>query len=193
MQELENLRALFPAKAPRLHIEQGDANQKLRDWCKNTNWTKHRAVVFLDPYGMEVEWQTITALADTKAVDLWLLFPLGQAVNRLLTRKGPPDGIWADKLTRMFGTPSWREEFYKPRAQMSFLDDDEVLEKDTDFDKIGDFFVHRLKEVFAQVAEKPRPLCNSKNVPIFLLCFAAANPKGAHTAVRIAQYILQMR
>jgi len=193
VQELENLRTAFPAKAGKLQIEQGDANEKLRDWCRNTNWKTHRAVVFLDPYGMEVDWQTIAALAKTQAVDLWLLFPLGQAVNRLLTRNGPPDGIWADKLTRMFGTSSWREEFYKPRAQTSFWDDDEVLEKDADFDKIGGFFVRRLKEVFAKVAEKPRPLCNSKNVPIFLLCFAAANPKGAPTAVRIAQHILQMR
>jgi len=34
-------------------------------------------------------------------------------------------------------------------------------------------------------------LCNSRNNPIFLLCFASANPKGAPTAVRIAQYLLK--
>lgn len=193
VQELEDLRVSFPGKAHRLQIEQGDANEKLRDWCKNTNWKVHRAVVFLDPYGMEVEWQTIVTLAETKAVDLWLLFPLGQAVNRLLTRNGPPDGLWAEKLTRMFGTSAWREEFYKPRAQTSFLEDAEALEKVADFDTIGNFFVRRLMEVFAKVAEKPRPLYNSKNVPIFLLCFAAANPRGAPIAVRIAQHILQMK
>ena len=31
------------------------------------------------------------------------------------------------------------------------------------------------------VAENPLPLCNRKNVPIYLLCFAAVNPKAAST------------
>lgn len=192
--ELEALKVSFPEKAERIRVIQGEANERLQKWCASTNWKTHRAVVFLDPYGMEVDWQTITALAETKAVDLWLLFPLGQAVNRLLTRNGPPDGIWADKLTRMFGTPCWREEFYRPRAQMSLFDEneEETLEKVADFDKIGNFFVQRLKSCFAKVAENPRPLSNSKNTPIFLLCFASANPKGAPIAVRIAQYILKM-
>lgn len=191
-QELEVLRASFPEKEQRIEIVHGDANERLQNWCRATNWRTHRAVVFLDPYGMEVKWETIKALANTRAVDLWILFPLGQAVNRLLTRNGPPDGLWADKLTAIFGTTAWREEFYRPRMQMSFLDDGDVLEKDADFDKIGGYFVQRLQEVFAKVAEKPRPLRNSKNTPIFLLCFASANPKGAPIAVRIAQHILTM-
>ena len=39
------------------------------------DWSLHRAVLFLDPYGMQVEWATIEAVAKTKAIDLWLLFP----------------------------------------------------------------------------------------------------------------------
>ena len=139
VQELEKLKVSFPGKARKIRIIHGDANEVLQSWCASTNWKTHRAVAFLDPYGMEVEWQTINALADTKAVDLWLLFPLGQAVNRLLTRNGPPDGIWADKLTRMFGTSDWRDAFYKPRTQMSLFDDEEALEKIADFDMIGSF------------------------------------------------------
>ncbi len=37
---------------------------------------------------MQVDWKTIEAVAATKAIDLWLLFPLGVGVNRLLTRSG---------------------------------------------------------------------------------------------------------
>lgn len=191
-QELETLRSEFPEKTQRVKIINGDANEWLQSWSRTTNWRTHRAVVFLDPYGMEVRWSTIEALSETKAVDLWILFPLGQAVNRLLTRNGPPDGLWANKLTDIFGTSAWREEFYRPRAQMSFLDEGDVLEKDADYDKIGGFFVKRLQDKFAKVAERPRPLRNSKNVPIFLLCFASANPRGAPIAVKIAQHILQM-
>lgn len=187
---LEQLRASFPSIAERVEIRQGEANTVLKDWCHATNWKTNRAVVFLDPYGMEVEWSTIEALATTKAVDLWLLFPLGQAVNRLLKRTSPPEGGWADRLTKFFGTSEWKEEFYRPRQQMSLFDDENILQKEANFDQIGAFFVKRLTSIFAQVADKPLPLRNSNNVPIYLLCFASSNPRGAPTAVKIAQYIL---
>jgi hypothetical protein len=48
-----------------------------------------------------------------------------------------------------------------------------------------------LKTVFAQVVPNPLILTNSKGVPIYLLCFAAGNPKGAPTAVKIAKDILK--
>jgi three-Cys-motif partner protein len=61
----------------RCDFRPGDANAILKAWCKERDWQKERAVVFLDPYGMQVDWSTIEALAATKAIDLWYLFPLG--------------------------------------------------------------------------------------------------------------------
>jgi three-Cys-motif partner protein len=58
------------------------------------DWQKERAVVFLDPYGMQVEWSTIEALAPTKGIDLWNLLPLGMGVARLLTYNGNNDEAW---------------------------------------------------------------------------------------------------
>jgi three-Cys-motif partner protein len=154
------------------------------------NWQKNRAIVFLDPYGMSVEWATVETIGKTKAADLWILFPLGQAVNRLLTRNGPPEGSWATKLTKFFGTEDWKTAFYRPDLQSSLFSDEQTLRKEANFDSISKFFVQRLEKVFAKVAPNYRTLRNSRNVPIFLLYFAAANPKGAATAVRIANHIL---
>jgi len=56
---------------------------------------------------------------------------------------------------------------------------------------IGKFFVKRLNTVFAKVASNPLFMCNSKGVPLFLLCFAAGNPKHARLAVKIAKDILR--
>jgi three-Cys-motif partner protein len=47
--DLERLRAEFPGKAASVEIVQAEANAFLRDWCRQTNWSLHRAVVFLDP------------------------------------------------------------------------------------------------------------------------------------------------
>lgn len=190
---LAGLKSEFPQKAERISILPGEANETLKEWVKQVNWKTHRAVVFLDPYGMEVDWSTIEAIAATKAIDLWILFPLAQAVNRLLTRGKLPNDGWSAKLTRFFGTDEWREAFYKPIPQSSLFpgDMDQRYSKDTDFDAIGEFFVQRLSTIFAKTANNPLPLFNSRNVPLFLLCFAAANPRGATTAVKIAQDILK--
>jgi three-Cys-motif partner protein len=87
-QELENLKERFPQRA--IRIAQEEANTFLKGWCAHTNWRTCRSVMFLDPYGMQVDWPLIETIARTEAIDLWLLFPLGVAVNRLLTKNEPP-------------------------------------------------------------------------------------------------------
>ncbi|MCG3112125.1 MAG: three-Cys-motif partner protein TcmP [Candidatus Manganitrophus sp. SB1] len=171
-------------------IKSSDANIFLREWCEQTNWKKNRAVVFLDPYGMQVDWSTIEKIAATEAIDLWILYPLGQAVNRLLKREGPPTGGWADRLTRFFGSEEWKTRFYKLSPQETLFGDSS-LEKGADFDSLGNYFLERLGTVFTAVAKNTLALRNSKGVPLFLLCFAAGNPKGAKTAVGIANDILK--
>ena len=88
--ELEKLKKQFPERASSLEILPGDANEILVSWVGSQNWNKTRAVVFLDPYGMQVDWETLKALGATSGVDLWLLFPLGVGVMRLLTKSAPP-------------------------------------------------------------------------------------------------------
>jgi three-Cys-motif partner protein len=191
VKELEKLRSEFPDRHAVIQIEQGDANDVLQQWCQKTDWQRHRAVVFLDPYGMQVDWATIEAIAATQAIDLWILFPLGMAVNRLLTKNEPPPSVWADALTRFFGNEEWKQEFYPKKKELTLFGEEETERKEANFERIGQFFLKRLKTVFAQVATNPLIMSNSKGVPLFLLCFAAGNPKGAPTAVKIAKDILK--
>lgn len=188
--DLEGLRANHADKSSRIQILSDDANSALMRFAQDTDWLTNRAVVFLDPYGMSVEWSTIVALGRTKAIDLWVLFPLGQAVNRLLMRRQVPTGGWADALTRCFGTDEWKAEFYEPSAQMNLLGTTPGIEKVATFESIATFFRRRLATCFSGVAENSLRLCNSRNSPLFLLCFAAANEKGSKTAIKIANNIL---
>jgi len=187
---LERLKVSHADIAERIKIHRGEANSFLREWCGRQPWHNTRSVVFLDPYGMDVEWETLEAIAETRAIDLWLLFPLGP-VNRLLTRKGPPPEMFSRVLTRLFGTEEWRETFYRTSLQRTIFGEEDLLRKDANFDAIGAFFVHRLKQVFAGVVERPLVLRNSKNTPIFLLCFAAANPDKSTLAVKIAGDLIE--
>jgi three-Cys-motif partner protein len=190
-QELEKLKSEFPTKANDIVIESAEANEFLQRWCAQTDWRFCRAVVFLDPYGMQVEWSLIEAIAKTRAIDLWILFPLGVAINRLLTKGELPPVEWSQSLTRILGTDEWRKAFYSQQVTQTLFGEEEVQVKDADFDRIGQFFVERLKTVFTAVADNPLPLRNSRNVPLYLLCFASGNPKGAPTAIKIAKHILR--
>ena len=186
--ELNNLRTQFPQRAIRIANE--EANSFLVRWSQQLV-SSDRAVVFLDPYGMSVNWSTMEALAATQKVDLWILFPLGVAVNRLLTKRQLPPKPWADALTRFFGNRDWKSRFYRPNVQQSLFADESALTKDTDFEAIGDYFVERLRDVFVEVSPEYKTLRNSRNSPLYLLCFAASNPRGAPIAIRIANHILR--
>jgi three-Cys-motif partner protein len=194
-ESLSALRREFPDLADRIFVRSADANAFLQEWCRRADWDKNRAVVFLDPYGMQVDWSTIEAIAATEAIDLWILFPLGQAVNRLLMRNEIPSGGQAHRLTRFFGTEDWKQAFYEETSDQpnmfDFFGEETSFAKSTNFDAIGRFFVERLEQVFAGVSKNPLPLHNSKGVPLYLLCFAAANPRGAAPALRIANHLLR--
>ena len=168
-----------------------DSNAYLRDRCENRRWDKNRAVLFLDPFGMQVTWDTMKAIAKTKAIDLWILFPLGIGVNRLLRRDAKISKAWQRRLDDFFGTPEWRDAFYETKAEQGLFGLEAETQKIADFDGIARFFVKRLESIFEGVAKNPLVLVNSTNTPLYLLCFAAGNERGAKTAVKIAQDILK--
>jgi three-Cys-motif partner protein len=188
--ELEaNLRRDFPEKEKQIIFHHGDANTVIQDLCEK-NWKLHRAVLFLDPFGMQVAWPTIEAIAGTRAIDLWILFPLGVAVNRLLTRDGQISEPWRRRLDEIFGADDWYKEFYRTTTTLTLFGEVAQTEKLASTPVIMDYFVRRLKSVFPHVAENPLPLYNSKHSPLYVLFFAAGHPKAGKTAVKIAQNIL---
>jgi len=188
--QLESLKAEFPALAADIGIRQREANAEIRKICR-ADWTSDRAVLFLDPFGMQVEWQTLEAVAGTRAIDMWLLFPLGIGVNRLLKKTGDIPPSWRDRLNILLGTEEWYDEFYRvERTPTLFGGGQEHIIKAT-MDTIGRYFNRRLNMIFAGVADQPGVLRNSSNNPLYLLCFAVANKRGAPVALRIANHLLK--
>lgn len=192
-QELEKLKTVYSHQADRIEIKHAEANQFLLEWCQMTDWSKTRAVMFLDPFGMQVEWKLLEAIAATKAIDLWLLVPLGMGVNRMLTQTDLPPKAWQDRLTKFFGTDEWQVQFYRSPQQGNLFGDGPTQEKVANYDALASYFVGRLKKIFnGGVAPNPLTQRNSKNSPLFLLCFAAGN-RYAPTAVKIAKDLLAKR
>ena len=188
--DLDALRQEFPDKSDDIEVRQGDANQEIQDLC-DKDWTSHRAVLFLDPYGMQVDWATIEAVAQTKAIDLWLLFPLGIGVNRLLKKSGDIPDRWRARLNALLGTDDWYDEFYKITTSRDlFGSEQEHVEKAT-METIGRYFNDRLRGVFEGVVDQPGVLKNKVNNPLYLLCFAVGNKRGKDIAISIADHLLK--
>jgi three-Cys-motif partner protein len=191
-QQLEKLRDEFPALSEGITIRQGEANREIQAIC-GKNWKTRRAVLFLDPYGMQVEWETIQSVASTGAIDLWLLFPLGIGVNRLLPRSGNIPESWRHRLNIFLGTEDWYDAFYQRRTSKTLFDEEETILAKEGVEVIGRYFVERLKTVFPGVSPNPRILMNSTQCPLYLFCFAvsSANERAREIALRIANHLLE--
>ncbi len=186
--ELERLKLKYPDKANRIEIVQADANDYLKKWIEKTNWSSNRAVVFIDPFGMQVEWKLLEAIANTKAIDLWLLVPIGMGVNRLMTQTSLPPDDWQRRLTIFLGNEEWKEKFYKPNSSHNLFGEESSPIKSANYSELATYFVERLRSIFDEDGVAPKPLTqnNSNNSPMYLLCFASGNKNG----VKIAHWLL---
>ena len=194
--ELDDLKNEHPGLAGRIHLREDDANHAIPEICQKIDWKRNRAVMFLDPYGMSVDWSTMEAIARTKAIDVWILFPVGIGVNRLLKQRLEDiQPSWREKLNRVFGTSGWQSEFFKANPQPSLFEMETGSVKVSDsIGAITNYYQARLASVFPKVAPHPRYLCNTKRKsPMFILTFAMAsdNPKAHKAGMDMARYILE--
>lgn len=174
----------------------GDANEEIVRFCRGTDWRSTRAVMFLDPYGLQVKWSTLEAIAATKGIDLWYLFPAGLGPLRMTPRSGDVPKEWARKLTTIWGDDSWEAVAYERKVEDADLFG-MSLER---IDKVGnaeDFeraFIGRLKSIFGGVASTGLRLYNSRGSHMFSLLFACANdrPQAYKPALKIANHIIRM-
>lgn len=180
-----------------IELIQSDANSALKILCAKYRWQSERAVLFLDPFGMHVEWQTLEVIANTGAVDVWYLFPYAGLYRQAAKNAEALDADKEASLTRLLGTDKWRQAFYAPNPQSDLFGGSQGDVRDTNHRQMLEFVSSRLKSLFPAVSE-PKVLYrggDSKNpsgAPLFALYFAASNPApNAHgLATKIAKDIL---
>ncbi len=161
-----------------IEFKQGDCNQLLKvidsfPWYCNY-W---RGVIFLDPYAMNLNWDSLSSIANTRSFDVWYLFPLS-AVIRVLPLSGNIPEPNKLKLNQVLGTTTWEQEIYKKSPQLTLFGDVD-LKRDS-IEQIKAYILKRLRTIFPGVSENPLTLRNPKNnSPLFLLCFAVSNPSSS--------------
>ena len=176
-------------------IVQSDANEVIPRYLASLG-SKDRALVFLDPYGMQVAWDTLRALASSRISDVWYLFPLSGLYRQAALDAAAIDADKAAALTRIFGTEEWKSAFYEQRRQTQLFGEPPGEERTADVDDMLQWVRRRLETIFPGVLE-PKLLHQvrqggTQGSPLFALFFAVSNPapKAKDLALRLARSIL---
>lgn len=179
----------YPTKT--VQVLGGDANHLIANWLTSmADVRRMRGVAFFDPFGMELAWDTLEAVARTRALDVWYWFSLSGLYRQTpLSRHKISD----DKITsvnKVFGTDQWLDDFYSEDPQMTwFKDVSDYVRADVDYLEI--WTKRRLETIFPAVAQPLR--LPRQGPPRYSFFFAVSNPetKAQGLALRIANHILQ--
>lgn len=165
----------------------GDSNEELLKLAKALKTKKYAALIFLDPFGMQINWSSIEALRETRS-DIWILIPTGVIVNRLLDKKA--ELKFDKKLEAFFGLDieEIKSIFYRIEKRNTLFGEEEIVTKISEpIEKIAKLYAKRLSTIWENVTENPLRLDNRNGVPIFHFVFASNNKN----AMKIANQIIQ--
>jgi three-Cys-motif partner protein len=160
-----------------VRIVNDDANVYLRDLLPTIRYEQYnRALCVLDPYGLHLDWDVIELAGKSRAVDLFLNFPVMDMNRNAIWRQpdsAPPGGI--ERMNRFWGDKTWRQAAYAESPQKNLFGHVEVDKQSNH--AIAGAFRDRLKKVagFKYVPE-PFPMRNSKDAVVYYLFFASLKP-----------------
>ena len=148
------------------------------------NWKKSKAVCFLDPFALQVRWETLEMLASTRSIEVILNFPLGMALQRLLPQNAAKVEMHRDRLNEYFGSTDWYDQVYETNLDML---GETTRKRANAGEALLAWYCTRLKAIFGYVS-RPRLVTNTNGTHLYYLIWAGPHPKGRD----IANHILGM-
>jgi three-Cys-motif partner protein len=136
----------------------------------------NRALCLLDPYGLHLDWEVMRQAGHTRAVDMFLNFPVMDMNRNAIWRnpeKAPQGGV--ERMTRFWGDETWKQAAYADSPQYQLFSAPDRVKQDND--AIVAAFRERLKKAagFGFVPE-PLPMKNSNNAVVYYLFLASPKP-----------------
>lgn len=191
VKELEDSTSAKGSRFPSTSFTIQDGNAAIRDACQWVSASSmRRGVIFLDPFGMQVDWESLVAISKTKRLDAWVLVPTGQAIGRMLKLDGNIPPSWEDRFVRALGDPDWRNQLYTETNDLFGTSRPERVT----VEDIERYVIERLRAIFPPQAVHPTGLrLVRQSHPQFLLAFACANPTPAaySLALKVADALIE--
>ncbi|MFH2035721.1 MAG: three-Cys-motif partner protein TcmP, partial [Candidatus Zixiibacteriota bacterium] len=156
----------------------------LKEVFNRVKWEDHnRALCFLDPYGLQLNWEVIQKAGELGSIEIFLNFPLmDMNMNIFWTNPSGVDSNQIDRMNKYWGDDSWRDCVYSPEQDLfgnTSLKKNEAI-------VIAKAFKERLKNVAGfKFVPDPIPMKNSKKGTVYYLFFASPNKTGN----KIVKYI----
>ena len=184
--QLEQLAIEARKTGPKVYVRRRDCNEYLTEFLRDSRgrWKNWRGVVFLDPFGMQVPWNTIAEIGRTRAIEVFINFPVGMAIQRLLKKNGKFSPNERSKLDNYFGTDEWFDLLY--RRERGLLGDVGVDKLRDAGDRLVKWYRGRLKEAFGHVTTA-KEVQSTTGRPLYYLIFAGPNKTGAAIAENVLQ------
>lgn len=158
-----------------VHIYTGDCNDILRkEVLPKIKFERYeRALCLLDPYGLQLDWEVMLQAGQSRAVDMFLNFPVMDMNRNAIWKKPdkvPQGGV--ERMTKFWGDESWKQAAYAKSPQAGLFGASEMVKQGNE--EIVAAFRKRLKKVagFGFVAE-PLPMRNSTNAVVYYLFLAS--------------------
>jgi three-Cys-motif partner protein len=182
---LDELRQEFADRD--IEIYPGDCNEVIRSQIvpKLPYSSYKRAIAFLDPFGLALEWETLKAIASARTIEVFINIPI-MDINRNIRRQDKdqiPEESW-ERMARFWGRPGWDTDFFEETRDL--FGQSRIDLKHQSARQVGNLYRKRLQEVFRFVTV-PVVLRNSTNAPLYGLIFGGHNETG----LRIAKGIFQ--
>ena len=161
-----------------VHIETGDASKYLTKTLLPTIKYEDykRALCLFDPYGLHLEWRAMEMAGQSRAIDMFLNFPVMDMNRNAIWRNPsavPQDGI--DRMNSFWGDESWREAAYTEHPQGNLFGAPDIVKQGNE--AIVGAFRERLRKVAGfQFVPEPLPMKNSTNAVVYYLFFASQKP-----------------
>lgn len=184
-----NIEREYPKKLKKVHFVNGDTNRTLLDVVSKI--TKYdRCLMFLDPYALELKWETLEAIAGCGVVDLWYLFPLSMV--RLLDKGREISEANRQKVSSILGTDEWYDKLFVKSSQISLFGDEAFTR--VSYEDILKYIKDRFSSIFPFVSPDSKVLRNEvRKSPMFMLCFMMTNtsPKAQSLAAKLVKDIIK--
>ncbi len=187
--DLERIRAKCEGRD--IVVHNGEANEFLMNLERD--WQRTRDILFLDPYGTQVKFETICRIAQFRALYMWILMPVS-AIARLLPRGKEPDEISKQRnsqlLNEIYGDESWRELYHdSPQLDLYKQNPDRV--RDRGVQGLISIYKKKLREVFGdRFLDLSLELKNSIMYEL-MFCCGSPNSRAINVSHKIARHLIK--
>jgi three-Cys-motif partner protein len=163
------------AGRPDVQVYHGDCNHILiKDVFPKIRYDQYqRALCILDPYAVNLDWRVIKAAADSKAIEIFLNFPvMDMNRNVFWHRYEDVSAASQERMTKFWGDDSWKRVAYQSVPGLFG-----EMQTRSPIDDVVQAFRERLRTTAGfKFVPQPMPMRNSNNASLYYLFFAAQKP-----------------